>query len=404
MSRTPEDIQDPGTVHEAPESTNPYQRRQEGEAPDLDASAPLLNSAEAQRLNRKALFFLVALVGLLLIAAFMMFGSFRSGGDDDKPAARQQQQLVIPEAPVLPELPPVQPMYTEQEALPPLPVVQNEPERTSMMPSMPRTQEPTGPTLMERRMGDGAGLYGGAVANDRLNSMMSPEEYSRKMEEIISQNRTGSTPTPADISSRRSSVQPLYNPDTLLLRGTYIRCILESRIITDVPGFTSCVVTEPVYSVNGKRLLLPRGSKVMGSYGADAIIGKRAAIIWDRVTTPNGLDVNMSSPGVDMLGSAGNTGDYSAHWGQRISSALLVSMISDAFKYVGAKNGPESTTIENGALVQNPYESNTAKTMERMANMVLEQNMSRPPTVTINQGTVLNVYVAQDIDFTAVLR
>ncbi|MGK2911363.1 MAG: TrbI/VirB10 family protein, partial [Sphingobium sp.] len=50
-----------------------------------------------------------------------------------------------------------------------------------------------------------------------------------------------------------------------------------------------------------------------------------------------------------------------------------------------------------------PYESATARTMERLANRALEQAMSRPPTVTINQGTVLNVYVAKDVDFSAVL-
>jgi type IV secretion system protein VirB10 len=42
--------------------------------------------------------------------------------------------------------------------------------------------------------------------------------------------------------------------------------------------------------------------------------------------------------------------------------------------------------------------------MERLANMALERSMARPPTVTINQGTILNVYVAHDVDFAAVLR
>jgi len=156
--------------------------------------------------------------------------------------------------------------------------------------------------------------------------------------------------------------------------------------------------------VNGPRLLLPRGSKVSGTYGADAVIGERAAIVWDRITTPNGLDVNMRSPGVDMLGAAGNDGHYTAHWGQRISSALLISMLSDAFKYAGAKHGPQETSIANGAVVQSPYESNTARTMERLANAVMERNMTRQPTVIINQGTVVNVYVARDVDFSAVLR
>ena len=51
-----------------------------------------------------------------------------------------------------------------------------------------------------------------------------------------------------------------------------------------------------------------------------------------------------------------------------------------------------------------PYESATARTMERMANDVLTQQLNRKPTVTINQGTVVNVYVARDVDFSAVMR
>jgi len=156
--------------------------------------------------------------------------------------------------------------------------------------------------------------------------------------------------------------------------------------------------------VTGRRLLLPRGSKVSGSYEKDAIVGDRVAVVWDRVTTPTGLDVNMRSPGVDMLGAAGNPGHYTAHWGQRIGSALLISMLSDAFKYAGAKHGPQETAFASGVVVQSPYESNTARTLERLANMTLERNMARPPTVTINQGTVVNVYVARDVDFSAVLR
>ncbi len=42
--------------------------------------------------------------------------------------------------------------------------------------------------------------------------------------------------------------------------------------------------------------------------------------------------------------------------------------------------------------------------MERLANDALTRAGNRPPTITINQGTIVNVYVAKDVDFSAVLR
>jgi type IV secretion system protein VirB10 len=200
-----------------------------------------------------------------------------------------------------------------------------------------------------------------------------------------------------------SSAQVLEHADGLLVRGTYIRCVLETRIVTDIPGFTSCVVTEPVYSINGRSLLLAKGSKISGRYDSDAN-GPRVAVVWDRITTPDGVDVRMASPGVDNLGGAGHPGDYDAHWGSRMGAALMISLISDVFKYEGEVNGPNTTTISNGVVTQAPFDSNTARTMQRLANQALDRSINRPATVTINQGTVVNIYVARDVDFSAVLQ
>jgi type IV secretion system protein VirB10 len=401
MNQTPHDQPDMGPERAAPQS--PYQTSRPAPEPDLDANAPYLRSADVQRLNRKALLFLGGIVLLLLLSAFWIFNSVVSDPDGGTGKGAQGEQVVIPAAPKdLPELPPEQPAMVAEPNLPPLPVIDDTPQPPPGL-AIPDMGNATSnqPTLRERRIMDGTGIGGGATGQSSgMAGVMSPDEYARLMMQAGVEPEPTSSPKAEDLASAK----PLYNPNTLLLRGTYIRCVLESRVITDVPGYTSCVVTEPVYSVNGKRLLLPRGSKVMGSYNAEAIIGERAAIVWDRITTPTGMDVNMRSPGTDMLGAAGNPGHYSAHWAQRISSALLISMLSDAFKYAGAKHGPQETSIVNGAIVQNPYESNTARTMERLANMALDRNMARPPTVTINQGTIVNVYVARDVDFSAVMR
>ena len=402
MNQTPNDHPDKGPDHAGPR--NPYEAARHVPEPDLDANAPYLRSADVQRLNRKALMFLAGIIVLMLLVVFWIFSGGLSSKTEEAQARTKGEQVVIPAAPRdLPELPPEAAPVAVEPDLPPLPVVEDTaPSAASMMamPSgMPERQELS---LRERRMLDMATTFGEGANPGAIAPAEAADPGMAQYAALMGQ---GQAPVaPREPPDGVTSAKPLYNPNTLLLRGTYIRCVLESRVITDVPGYTSCVVTEPVYSVNGKRLLLPRGSKVMGSYNSDALIGERAAIVWDRITTPTGMDVNMRSPGADMLGSAGNPGHYSAHWAQRISSALLISLLSDAFKYAGAKNGPQETAVVNGAIYQNPYESNTARTMERLANMALDRNMARPPTVTINQGTILNVYVARDVDFSAVMR
>ncbi len=385
--------------HQAP---NPYARRDYADAPSLDGEAPYLRADDVQRLNRKALVFLAAIViALMAIAAWLLFGT--SSDEEAGPRRPASEQVVIPAAPRdLPELPPERAVAQAPpvEDLPPLPVIDDtRPPQSSNMPNMDSLRGGM-PSLLDRRMEDAnAGASMGGNDPQGGQQGMNPQDYAAMLTGQP-QQQTGRGGPPDGLTSAR----PLYQPDTLLLRGTYIRCVLQSRVISDYPGYTSCIVTEPVYSVNGRRLLLPRGSKVQGSYGSDELIGDRVGIIWDRVTTPNGLDINMKSPGVDMLGSAGNAGHYSAHWGQRISSALLISILSDAFKYAAAENGPPTTSVVNGGLVQNPYESTTARTMERLANLALERNMTRPPTVTINQGTIVAVYVSRDVDFSSVIR
>ncbi|RYG79993.1 MAG: secretion protein, partial [Alphaproteobacteria bacterium] len=320
-------------------------------------------------------------------------------------AKPREEKIVVPELPANAEMPsmaeatppPIEVQeYAAEPSLPPMPEQRAPayPATTSYEPAAPRE-----PTLMERRMMNGAGAGSdGSVAADPQAAKR--DAYMQAMLSGLPGNQAAATPEPeVEVSSARS----IYKPDTLMVRGTYIRCVLETRIVTDIPGFTSCVVTEPIYSINGRSLLLPKGSKISGKYNNSNGVGERVAVVWDRITTPNGIDVNMRSPGIDNLGGAGHPGDYNAHWGSRIASALLISMISDAFSYAAAENGPRTTTISNGNVIETPFESSTARTMERLANQALDKSVNRPPTITINQGTIVNVYVSKDVDFSGVL-
>lgn len=365
-----------------------YAARQAG--PDLDASAPVLRAEDVQRLNRKALAFLAAIVLLLVLA---IVGLLRAAGSGERDVvAAREQQVVIPELPRLASTAapaaPVPPL--PMEPVPVVPLPPQTPQTPPTLPTPPWTT-PGVPDLSGRSLRD---RRGGSA-----ETAPAPDPYMQAMlAGLPGAEPRGPEATPV---SGATSARPIARPDALLVRGTYIRCVLETRIVTDVPGFTSCVVTEPVYSINGRKLLLPGGSRVLGRYDGEPR-GPRVAVVWDRITTPNGIDIGMASPGVDGLGGAGHPGRYSAHWGSRIGSALLVSLVSDAFKYAAAKEGPAGTVIgEGGVVMQSPYESSTARTLERLANQALDTR--RPPTVTIQQGTLLNVYVARDVDFSAVV-
>lgn len=391
---------------------NPYfTQRASAPPPDLDAAAPSLRSAEAQRVNRKALGFLAGIIGLIMVMAYLMF----RGTPEQKPKSARsgKENVVIPEVPVAPEatagepLPPAQPIGVQPyegttSGLPPLP-----PEPIQASPSyggggsggsdaygIPAgAGAPPPPSLLQRRMGV-ADASGGTGAGG----------YGQDMGQGMAPGMPGQPAgAPVQVEQEKAgSATFLQHPDAMMVRGTYLRCVLETHIVTDVAGYTSCIVTEPVYSFNGRNLLLPKGSKILGSYAGEPD-GPRVAVVWDRVITPTGIDVSMKSPGVDNLGGAGHPGDYDAHWASRITSALLISMLSDGFKYAAAKNGPPTVTVGNGFVAESPFESNTAKAMERMANEAINKSMRRPATVTINQGTVVNVYVAKDVDFTNVL-
>lgn len=394
------DFEDGRSPSFAQDRANPYYtsaHQQAEPAPNLDAASPTLTMAESQRLNRRALLFLGGIVLLLfLLGYFMLSGKNRDEEADKRPKPDADQALVVPNLPTA----------GEEETVPPVDLAQTQPELPPLPEQIPNEDgaaggtESQGPTLLERRMK--AAAAGGGSAGSAGGNL----EHSNAAQNAMLGLPPGGTPA-ATVAEAETSAQFMSNPNALLVRGTYLRCVLETRIVTDVPGFTSCILTEPVYSVNGRQLLLPKGSKLLGSYQDQADGIARVSVVWDRIITPNGIDVAMTSPGVDGLGGAGHPGDYNAHWGSKIMSALLISLISDAFQWAAAEHGPRSATLYTGpvgtTVVDQPFQSATARSMERLANQALQRSAQRKGTVTINHGTVVNVYVAQDVDFSAVM-
>lgn len=172
----------------------------------------------------------------------------------------------------------------------------------------------------------------------------------------------------------------LRNPKTTVPQGALIAAVLETAIDSDLPGFVRAVVSRDVLSFDGTRVLIPRGSRLVGQYRSEVALGQsRAFVVWTRLLRPDGVSIQLASPGTDPLGRAGLDGKVNRHYFQRYGPGLLSTAISAAL----------SNTNSNQLVI------GTAQTLPS----AVTSGETIKPTVTVKQGTAIQVFVARDLDF-----
>lgn len=177
-------------------------------------------------------------------------------------------------------------------------------------------------------------------------------------------------------------------------QGTLISAVLESAINSDLPGAVRGVVSRDVRSFDGSRVLIPRGSRLVGQYKSAAAIGQtRAFVVWSRIISPTGVTIDIASPAVDRLGRGGVEGRVDNHFLERFGASILLTVLN-AGVTAAANNasGGGNTTLILGL----PGQAGQA-----MAGLAPRD---MPATLEVSPGAAIQVYVARDLDFSAVVR
>lgn len=194
--------------------------------------------------------------------------------------------------------------------------------------------------------------------------------------------------------TRATQAAMLPDPSYLITKGAFMDCVLETRIDSTVPGMTSCVLSRPMYSANRKLVLLDAGSKIVGQYAGGLKQGQaRIFVLWTRIETPQGVVIQLDSPGTDALGAGGLDGYVDTHFWQRFGGAILLSLIDDALTIAADRSDSASTTINL---------STTQAAAQNMATEALKGSISIPSTLRKNHGDQINIFVARDLDFRSV--
>jgi type IV secretion system protein VirB10 len=194
----------------------------------------------------------------------------------------------------------------------------------------------------------------------------------------------------AGSSGGSSRATHMGNLSTTIVQGDVIPAILETALNSDLPGYARAMVTRDVRGFDGTKVLVPRGSRLIGEYNSGMALGQsRAFVIWTRLIRPDGATIDLSSPATDSLGRGGLDGKVDRHFFQRFGGAILLSLLNIG---AGAVADSSDTTVVIAG----------ARAGTDAATSAFASNSNIGPTVTVPQGTPLRVFVSQDLDFSGV--
>ena len=203
----------------------------------------------------------------------------------------------------------------------------------------------------------------------------------------------GDASTPA--SSETSDVNParLQPPASpyLVQAGAVVPAALLTGLRSDLPGQVVAQVTQSVFdSLTGRILLVPQGSKLIGTYDSQLVFGQsRVFLAWTRLVLPNGKSLDLPrEPGADAAGYAGLQDGVDHHWRELFGAAVLSTVLA-----VGTQAGASDT---DSALIQ-ALRQGGAGSLNQAGEQVVSRALSRSPTLTIRPGFPLRVLVTRDL-------
>lgn len=197
--------------------------------------------------------------------------------------------------------------------------------------------------------------------------------------------------TPTATPSVRAQTLPTRR--LLLPKGAFVDCTLETALDSSLPGMTTCITAYDIFGADGQVVLLERGSKLVGETRGEAKRGQgRVFVLWNEARTPNGVVVQLASPGTDELGRSGLPGFVDNHFWDRFGAAILISVIDGTIQGIASSQRSGS----GDSIVISPRGTNDVLTE------VLRNTINIPPTIVKNQGERIQILVARDVDFRSV--
>lgn len=179
----------------------------------------------------------------------------------------------------------------------------------------------------------------------------------------------------------------------ILNAGSVIKCQLITGIISEISGWITAQVSQNVYnSVDGKFLLIPCGSKLLGRYNNDILFHQsRLKIVFERIIMPDGSYIQLDNmPGISSNGYTGVSDKVNYHFDKLFTAAILSSVLSVAVRKSQGDVGDNPTIAQETA-------GEMANDIGSTGRTIVDRQLRVPPTIEIQPGYKFSVFVNKDI-------
>lgn len=174
--------------------------------------------------------------------------------------------------------------------------------------------------------------------------------------------------------------------------GHVIPAALVTGLNADLPGRVIAQVTAPVFdSVSGDYLLIPQGSRLIGTYDNGVAYGDRRILLsWNRLILPNGWSINLREMNAaDPYGAAGLSDRTDNHL-DRLAGAIGLSAI------ISVIANESEDDQESGSLAQSVGDA-AAQQAAQTGGRIVDRELNVRPTLSVRPGAPVRVLVTRDI-------
>lgn len=220
-----------------------------------------------------------------------------------------------------------------------------------------------------------------------INQRDEANRQDDKLNFLNSKNSNGET-------TLDEKIKPLASPFTILA-GSVIPGLMITGLNSDLPGDIVGQVSRNVYdSVTGNYLLIPQGTKILGSYDSRIVFGQsRVLVVWNRLLYPNGSSVVLQNmKGVDMGGYAGMSDLVNNHYGKLITGVVLTSMLG-ATAQISEGQRFQTNDPSYSQLATQGF----ARELNSVGSELTRRNLAVQPTLEIRAGTRFQILVNKDM-------